>query len=315
MRGELNFTVRQLFFLDFQTDSSISSVGAVLPPPSVVFPSTSTVVNTIEPIKVTRLGDILLFAVHNNPCIGISNPSNIADNSSCNHFISCTNTRSVRYRCPGNLFYDPEINACNWPDKVDCVDGVRPPPTTVSTTSQVALNTTTESISSTVSTNVTTSIQIPLNICNGIKLGRHVIDPDFCTHFYTCTNVGPVRKVCPPRTIFNREAQVCDNPSNVDCQNGKRPNVTVTTAVPIALSSSTEFPLDPFAICKNATDSPTSTGLGNTGLAPHPLSCTLFFMCVDGGVTMRFNCTMGTFFNNKQKQCVAGGPDSCRPTP
>ena len=251
--------------------------------------------------------------MHNNPCIGISNPSNIADSSSCNHFLLCTNTRSVRYRCPDNLFYDPEINACNWPDKVDCVDGVRP--TTVSTTSQFALNTTVESTSPTASINATTPIQIPLNICNGITLGRNVIDPDFCTHLYTCTNVGPVRKVCPPSLVFSREAQVCDYPANVDCQNGKRPNVTVTTAVPITSSSSTEIPIDPFTICKNATDNPTSTGIGNTGLAPHPVSCTLFFMCVDGGITMRFNCTMGTFFDDKQKQCVAGGPDSCRSTP
>ena len=267
----------------------------------------------MEPIKVTRLGDILLFAVHNNPCIGIPNPSDIPDNTSCNHFFSCTNARSVRYRCPGNLLYDPEINACNWADEVDCVDGVRP--TTVSTTPHVALNTTAAASSPITSTNTTTTPQIPLNICNGIELGRNVIDPDFCTHFYTCTNLGPVRKTCPPRSIFNREAHVCDHPTNVDCENGKRPNVTVTITAPISSSSSTEFSIDPFTICKNATDNPTSTGIGNTGLAPHPVSCTLFFMCVDGGITMRFNCTTGTFFDNKQKKCVAGGPDSCRSTP
>ena len=268
-----------------------------------------TLASTIEPIKITRLGDILLFAVHNNPCIGRPNASNIADNSSCNHFVSCTNTRSVRYRCPENLFYDPEINACNWPDKVDCVDGVRPTP--VSTTSHVALNTTLPFTSPTLSTNTATAPQIPLNICNDIELGRNVIDPDFCTHFYKCTNVGPVRKVCPPTLHFNRESQVCDYPVNVDCENGIRPNVTMTTAAPSNPTQSTEFRIDPFTICQNATENPTSTGIGNTGLAPHPVSCIIFFRCVDGGITERLACPMGSFFDNKHKQCVFGGPNSC----
>ena len=75
-------------------------------------------------------------------------------------------------------------------------------------------------------------------------------------------------------------------------------------------TESTELPIDLFSICQNATDSPSSTGFGNTGLVPHPVSCTIFFSCLHGEVTGRFTCPTGTFFENKKKECVVGGPDT-----
>ena len=276
-----------------------------------------TTASTIKPIQVNRPGDALLFAVHNNPCIGLPTATNIVDSSSCNHFFSCTNSQTVRQRCSGNLFYDPKINACNWPNQVDCIDGARP--TTVTTTSNRTTNTMVSSTSPIVLTNTAaktaTTAQIPLNICSNLQTGQLVVDPESCTHYYSCAPSGPVRNVCPSSLFYNREASLCDIPKNVDCINGKRPNVSITTLPPLNSSrptESTEFPIDLFSICQNATDSPSSNGFGNTGLVPHPALCTTFFSCVDGGVTGRFSCPTGTFFENKKKECVVGGPDSCK---
>ena len=69
--------------------------------------------NTVSPIKLTNLVDILRFAVHNNTCIGRQNASNVIDPTSCNHFFRCSNTRGVRERCPSNLFYELKIDAAN----------------------------------------------------------------------------------------------------------------------------------------------------------------------------------------------------------
>lgn len=198
-------------------------------------------VNVIEPthkksIILTRLLDLLQFAAHSNECVGRPNASNIVDPTSCNHFIMCTNTRTVRKRCPDNLLYDPENDVCEFADKVKCVNGMRPTPMT--TISNVVNNATIISPNSTVLINTTTvTVEIPPSICNDSETGRNVVDPKSCTHFYMCVHTGPVRKTCPPTLFYNREARVCDFPRNVPCENGKRSDVTSTTAAP--LNSST----------------------------------------------------------------------------
>ena len=276
-------------------------------------------VNATEPthnmsIILTRLLDLLQFAAHSNDCVGRPNASNIIDPTSCNHFIMCTNARSVRKRCPDNLLYDPEKNACEFADNVKCVNGARP--TTMTTKLNVFNNATTISPHSTVSINTATvTVEIPPNICNGLETGQDVVDPKSCIHFYICVHTRPVRKACPPTLVYNREARVCDFPKNVHCKNGKRPNVTSTTAAPISLSTpiqSTKFAINFFTICQNATDNPSSTGVGNTGFVPHPGSCIIFFRCLDGAVVERRQCVDGKFFNREQRQCITGGPDSCR---
>ena len=276
-------------------------------------------VNATEPthnmsIILTRLLDLLQFAAHSNDCVGRPNASNIIDPTSCNHFIMCTNARSVRKRCPDNLLYDPEKNACEFADNVKCVNGARP--TTMTTKLNVFNNATTISPHSTVSINTATvTVEIPPNICNGLETGQDVVDPKSCIHFYICVHTRPVRKACPPTLVYNREARVCDFPKNVHCKNGKRPNVTSTTAAPISLSTpiqSTKFAINFFTRCQNATDNPSSTGVGNTGFVPHPGSCIIFFRCLDGAVVERRQCVDGKFFNREQRQCITGGPDSCR---
>ena len=264
-------------------------------------------------ITLTRLLDTLQFAAHSNDCVGRPVASNIIDPTSCNHFLMCSNTRTLRAKCPDNLFYDPEKDACEFPDKVDCVNGVRP--TQMPTISNSASNATTISARSTVFTNTTTkTVKIPSNICNGIESGRQIADPVSCTHYYTCTFAGPVRRVCPPTLFYNREAKVCDFPRNVLCEKGMRPNVTITTATLVtspSSSQSTEIPINLFTICQNATDNPTSTGVGNTGFVAHPASCIIFFNCIDGTVVERRQCLDGKYFNRDKRECVTGGPDSC----
>ena len=265
-------------------------------------------------IILTRLFDILQFATHSNDCVGKPNATNVIDPTSCNHFIMCTNTRSIRAKCPDNLLYDPEKDACEFPDKVDCINGVRPTP--MSTISRNTENTTARSAPLTLLINTTTlPFETPSSVCEDIETGHDVADPISCTHFYTCIHSRPVRKICPPTLVCNREAGVCDFPRNVLCENGNRPIVEVTTVAPknsSTPSQSTEFPVNFFTICQNATETPSSTGIGNTGFAPHPGSCVIFFKCEDGTVVERRKCVDGKYFNRDKRECVTGGPYSCR---
>ena len=279
-----------------------SNILRNLPRPFAFFHGTEPIYNMS--IILTRLLDILQFAAHSNDCISRPEASNIVDPNSCNSFIMCTNTRTIRTKCPDNLFYDPGKDACEFPGKFDCVHGMRPTP--MSTISSIANNTTALSAPSTISTNITTeTVKIPSNICYRIEITHNVVGPESCTHFYTCVHTRPVRKACPPTLFYNREAGVCDFPSNVLCENGRRPNITATTvALEISstqLSQSTEFPINLFTICQNVTDTPSSTGIGNTGFVPHPGSCIVFFRCEDRTVVERRKCVDGKYFNRDKK--------------
>merc|ERR1712243_164980 len=38
----------------------------------------------------------------------------------CNLYYMCAGLTPVLMSCPGELFFDPSLNVCNWPDQVDC---------------------------------------------------------------------------------------------------------------------------------------------------------------------------------------------------
>merc|ERR1719348_2278189 len=40
--------------------------------------------------------------------------------SECNLYYMCAGLKPVLMSCPGDLFFDPSLNVCNWPDQVDC---------------------------------------------------------------------------------------------------------------------------------------------------------------------------------------------------
>jgi len=40
--------------------------------------------------------------------------------SECNLYYMCAGLTPVLMSCPGELFFDPSLNVCNWPDQVDC---------------------------------------------------------------------------------------------------------------------------------------------------------------------------------------------------
>ena len=55
--------------------------------------------------------------------------SNIPDPSSCDHYLACTNSRTIRMPCPLGLYFQQgptEDGHCNYKYLVDCEDGRRP---------------------------------------------------------------------------------------------------------------------------------------------------------------------------------------------
>ena len=245
--------------------------------------------NTVPPIKLRSLVDILQFAVHNNTCIGLQNASNIIDPTSCNHFFRCTNTRGVRERCPSNLFYDPKNDSCEFPHKVNCIntnDGFA-----------VRFNST---------ENVTITTPTPLDICSSAKFGL-AADPESCEHFFQCAHGKPFRRKCPAPLYFNSKTLVCDHQKYSKCQNS-----LTTSSIPLLSTQPNLVIANISSICQNVTgNSISSIGIGNNGLILEPGSCVFILRCTNGLVTERLICPGGSFFDKQKQTCVIGAPYPC----
>ena len=245
--------------------------------------------NTVPPMKITDLVDILQFAVHNNTCIGRQNASNIIDPTSCNHFFRCTNTRGVRERCPSNLFYDPINDSCEFPHKVNCIQNG---------TVAIRFNST---------ENITISTPSPIDICSGAKFGL-AADPDSCGHYFQCAHGQPFRRKCPANLYFNSKTLGChDQQPNAQCQNA------LTTPSPTLISIRPNLIIANISsVCQNVTDNPISSiGIGNNGLILEPGSCVFILRCSNGLVTDRLICPGESSFDKQKQTCVIGAPNPC----
>ena len=47
----------------------------------------------------------------------------------CTEFYICSNSIAHLFKCPANLYFDPKLGVCNFPDQVDC--HVTPMPNTI----------------------------------------------------------------------------------------------------------------------------------------------------------------------------------------
>lgn len=55
-------------------------------------------------------------------CSGKSN-GNYEDPDNCYGFISCSNGRTFKMKCPSGLKYNKKIARCDWPQNVQCGQG------------------------------------------------------------------------------------------------------------------------------------------------------------------------------------------------
>ena len=96
-------------------------------------------------------------SVSNNLCF-FQGFGEVPDPSSCDHYYSCTNTRSIRMPCPADLFFRPlnsRSGICEYQSNVKCTgNGVRPGDTDTENNSN---NSTTSTTTTTTSTTTTTT--------------------------------------------------------------------------------------------------------------------------------------------------------------
>ncbi|XP_018337851.1 PREDICTED: uncharacterized protein LOC108745930 [Trachymyrmex septentrionalis] len=112
----------------------------------------------------------------------------IPHENDCRFYYKCNNGEKILKTCPRNLYFNPKLRVCDYPENVACnVEGNIP-----STSTPTKCKTITE----------TTNIP-------------HETD---CNLYYVCENGVSILKKCSPNLVFNPILKVCDFPENYVCK-------------------------------------------------------------------------------------------------
>ena len=175
-----------------------------------------------------------------------------ASPTNCSEYYVCFHYVAYLFQCPittsGRLYFDSELQVCDWPWRVQCEVTTASTPTTTTnatTTTSIANSTTVRTTTST--TNETTTPQHNTSIqganhrnvveCPEGSNGQKIASPTSCTEFYVCLLGVPYLFMCPNTTTgqlyFDPELEVCNWPWDVDCNitSTSTPRPTTTSKV------------------------------------------------------------------------------------
>ncbi|XP_018053081.1 PREDICTED: uncharacterized protein LOC108690346 [Atta colombica] len=112
----------------------------------------------------------------------------IPHENDCRLYYKCNNGEKILKTCPRNLYFNPKLRVCDYPENVACNVEENIP----STSTPIKCKTITE----------TTNIPHETN----------------CNLYYVCDNGVSILKKCSPNLVFNPILKVCDFPENYVCK-------------------------------------------------------------------------------------------------
>ena len=141
----------------------------------------------------------------------------------CGLYYQCVGTHPSLLSCPDGLYFDTNLNVCNWPQFVDCQNKETDNPETtthiiMTTTEDLSLNVTFTTI---IAENETTTTGV-----NGTFMRSHNFDvvcpesedgysvyvphPTDCSLYYQCVGKNPSLMSCPDGLYFDSILNVCN---------------------------------------------------------------------------------------------------------
>ena len=157
----------------------------------------------------------------------------------CTKYYECDGDWPILMDCAPPLYFDAELNVCNWPDQVNCdqsSQNFRSRASNESTTADAettientettkadettaaAVETTTEAVETTTEAVETTTEAFNV-VCPESKDGFPVFlpYPRDCTKYYECDGDWPILMDCAPPLYFDATLSVCNWPDQVKC--------------------------------------------------------------------------------------------------
>ena len=250
--------------------------------------------------------------LYENPCQLNEELYFVPHPNECNKYYMCNFQQGGLFTCPANLQFNPDLNVCDYPNVVGCIN--TPYPTEATTTIITENSTTIDEITTTI--NEITTIK-PDNVTNGnfssvrssnvqchySEDGYAVIlpNPEDCSTFFICVGLTPVEKHCRPGLLFNPELSVCDFPQNVVCATNE-----ITTIKPdnvtngnFSMVKSFQYPCQIFE---------------ELYFVPHPNECNKYYMCNFHHAAL-FTCPANLQFNPDLNVCDYPDVVGCINTP
>lgn len=255
------------------------------------------------------LGSSFTFAApEHDPRCPLINPEyviHLPHDYDCTLFYKCDWGNRVLFECPDGLYFNAELEVCDWPEDSGCIPG-----SSGSTTTRSQSESTTpteEAVDQTTPSGDTTTN-------DGLDPRCPVINPEYvlhlpheydCTKFYKCDWGRAILFDCPAGLHFNRELQVCDWPYSAGCDESATTNGVAQTTTPNEGTAGTQ------GSTTSGDDRTTNNGLDprcpviNPEYVlhlPHEYDCTKFYKC-DWGRAVLFSCPPGLHFNSDLQVC------------
>lgn len=194
----------------------------------------------------------------------------------------CNDGVATSINCPLGHNFNEEVQICDLPQNYPCTEGEPVVPTTL------APPTTTEELLD------------ESNVCHNRPNGYFVNNPAHCAAYWICDHEQAFEGSCLNDLNFNEELQVCDFQENFYCENSTDDDAeTDAPETPIGEDATTT---------EDAPTTTTTPGLPfqceADDIATYAIadSCTTYFLCFGGSVTIR-KCAQGLHFDEVHGHC------------
>jgi len=193
-------------------------------------------------------------------CSHSINGYKISSPTSCSEFYECVHGVAYLFQCPnmtegGRLYFDSELQRCNWPSEVDCE---------ISSTEQPETTSVTESSNDPkpIDFELLQRILAPMENssvdCSQAENGDKIPSPASCSEYFVCVMGNAYLYKCPliaggGRLYFDTELGVCNWPWMVDCVITTTESPSTTTMVTVLSNTTTTEPVSTTTIQINST--------------------------------------------------------------
>lgn len=265
-------------------------------------------------------------------CTGLNNFDYVPSPVSCSEYYQCIDNDAFLISCPRGLYFSRERQTCTYPNQANCVldqpETIPPPPTRPPPTISCVGVPNFRFVRSLMSCenyyqcidgnafllscpvgqffdeqrqtcdraeNVDCPIVQPPPppiappTCNEDNNFRFIRNPLSCTEYFQCLNGTAFLFACPRGLYFNELIQTCDYPSNVECVTIPPGHPTTTTSPPLGVS------------CE---------GVANLRLLAHPVSCAMYYQCINEEALLAF-CPIGRYFDEPAQSCLDSDSVNC----
>ncbi|KAF2895990.1 hypothetical protein ILUMI_10190 [Ignelater luminosus] len=202
--------------------------------------------------------------------------------SDCSKYFQCSHGKVHEKDCPTGLYFNQNINRCDWPSNVNC---------TTETSGENGSSGSEEESSSTEQGNSQETDTCP----SGNDPERDVLLPheSDCTKFYKCSHGEKHEVSCADGLYFNPTKRVCDWPENVNCTTKNKDDDNGSKNI------------------KNKSSCPwDAEDPKHDVLLPHDTDCSKFYMCTHGE-KVEMPCPSGLHFNPDKNYCDYPGNVKC----